>query len=115
MLTSFRDLSRDPRFGLHTATIDTQVSDGDAMIWGVVHKVQDLALHHRYAECLFQETRVRPARTIQEEVQHRVADRPALLPLQTTKTRSGGPCGIARLRSRQDPDHLPLLQWHRRL
>ena len=52
----FRDLSRDPRFSLHTATIDTHVSDGDAKLWGVVHNVQDLALHHRYAKWLFQET-----------------------------------------------------------
>ena len=52
----FRDLSRDPRFSLHTATTDTHVSDGDAKRWGVVHNVQDLALHHRYAKWLFQET-----------------------------------------------------------
>ena len=53
----FRDLSRDPRFSLHTATIDTHVSDGDAKLWGVVHNVQDPALHQRYAQWLFQETR----------------------------------------------------------
>jgi hypothetical protein len=52
----FRDLSRDPRFSLHTATIDTHVSDGDAKLWGVAHNVQDVALHHRYAEWLLQET-----------------------------------------------------------
>src|SRR5664280_2675893 len=51
-----RDLSRDPRFSLHTATIDTHVSDGDAKLWGEAHNVQDVALHHRYAEWLLQET-----------------------------------------------------------
>ena len=53
----FRDLLRDPRFTLHTATVDTQVSDGDAKVWGAVEDVQDEALHQRYAEALFQETR----------------------------------------------------------
>lgn len=52
----FRDLSRDPRFSLHTATIDTHVNDGDAKLWGVAHNVQDPALHQRYADWLFQET-----------------------------------------------------------
>ena len=28
--TKFRDLDRDPRFCLHTATVDTEVGDGDA-------------------------------------------------------------------------------------
>ena len=52
----FRDLSRDPRFSLHTATIDTHVSDGDAKLWGVGRNVQDPALHQRYAQWLFEET-----------------------------------------------------------
>ena len=30
--TKFRDLRRDPRFCLHTATVDTQVGDGDAKL-----------------------------------------------------------------------------------
>jgi hypothetical protein len=54
--TKFRDLARDPRFCLHTATVDTHVSDGDAKLWGTVHDVQDLDLHARYAENLFQGT-----------------------------------------------------------
>ena len=37
--TKFHDLARDPRFCLHTATVETQVSDGDAKLWGVVHDV----------------------------------------------------------------------------
>lgn len=52
----FRDLARDPRFCLHTATVDTEVKDGDAKLWGVVDDVQDKALHQRFAEGLFEET-----------------------------------------------------------
>ncbi|WP_181781138.1 pyridoxamine 5'-phosphate oxidase family protein [Pseudonocardia pini] len=52
----FRDLDADPRFTLHTATVDTQVSDGDAKVWGTVENVQDPALHQRFAEDLFAQT-----------------------------------------------------------
>jgi Pyridoxamine 5'-phosphate oxidase len=52
----FRDLARDPRFCLHTATVDTQVTDGDAKLWGVAHDVRDEALHRRFAEALFADT-----------------------------------------------------------
>lgn len=51
--TKFRDLGRDPRFCLHTATVDTQVSDGDAKLWGTVRDVRDPALHQRFAEDVF--------------------------------------------------------------
>jgi hypothetical protein len=51
----FRDLDRDPRFCLHTATVDTQVSDGDAKLWGVVHHLPDTALHHRLAQAVYEE------------------------------------------------------------
>lgn len=51
--TKFLDLARDPRFCLHTATVDTQVTDGDAKLWGVVRDVPDRALHQRFAEDLF--------------------------------------------------------------
>jgi Pyridoxamine 5'-phosphate oxidase len=54
--TKFNDLARDPRFCLHTATVDTYVSDGDVKLWGVVHNVQDKALHQRFAAALFEET-----------------------------------------------------------
>jgi Pyridoxamine 5'-phosphate oxidase len=30
--SKFRDLGRDPRFSLHTATVDTYVGDGDAKL-----------------------------------------------------------------------------------
>jgi hypothetical protein len=49
----FRDLARDPRFGLHTATIDPYVRDGDAKLWGEARNVQDRDLHAAFAEDLF--------------------------------------------------------------
>jgi hypothetical protein len=52
----FKDLVRDTRFSLHTATIDPEVKEGDAKVWGVVEDVQDEELHQRYAEALFEET-----------------------------------------------------------
>lgn len=54
--TKFRDLARDPRFCLHTATVDPQVGDGDAKLWGTVHDVRDPALHQRFATELFEAT-----------------------------------------------------------
>jgi hypothetical protein len=52
----FRDLEREPRFCLHTATIDTQVTDGDVKLWGSVVDVRDADLHRRFAEDLFEQT-----------------------------------------------------------
>lgn len=54
--TKFHDLARDPRFCLHTATVDTQVTDGDAKLWGVARDVPDRALHQRFAQDLFDES-----------------------------------------------------------
>jgi hypothetical protein len=54
--TKFRDLARDPRFCLHTATVDPQVTEGDAKLWGVVRDVPDPDLHRRWAEDLYQDT-----------------------------------------------------------
>jgi hypothetical protein len=54
--TKFRDLGRDPRFCLHTATVDPYVGDGDAKLWGVVDDIRDRALHQRFAAALFEET-----------------------------------------------------------
>lgn len=53
--TKFRDLSRDPRFCLHTATVDTNVGDGDVKLWGTVTNLQDRGLHGRFADQVFQE------------------------------------------------------------
>jgi len=52
----FRDLDADPRFALHTATVDTQVSDGDAKVWGTVAHDPDTARHERFAADLFEKT-----------------------------------------------------------
>ena len=52
----FRDLDRDARFALHTATVDTHVGDGDAKLWGDAHHVPDVALHRRFADDLFAQT-----------------------------------------------------------
>ena len=49
----FADLAADPRFTLHTATVDTHVTEGDAKVWGRVEHVGDPALHARFAEDLF--------------------------------------------------------------
>lgn len=54
--TKFRDLGRDPRFCLHTATVDPHVSDGDAKLWGDAANLQDAELHQRFAANLFDET-----------------------------------------------------------
>jgi hypothetical protein len=54
--TKFHDLARDPRFCLHTATIDPHVSEGDAKLWGSAHHLADEALHDRFAQQLFADT-----------------------------------------------------------
>ena len=54
--SKFLDLRRDPRFSLHTATVDPEVGDGDAKIWGTVADVPDLDLQGRYAEDLHART-----------------------------------------------------------
>ncbi len=53
--TKFRDLGRDPRFCLHTATVDPYVGDGDAKLWGNAENVQDEGLHERFAAKLLAE------------------------------------------------------------
>lgn len=52
----FADLLRDPRFELHTATVDTHVSDGDAKVWGQVLDVPDRELHQRFTQDLYDES-----------------------------------------------------------
>jgi len=52
----FADLIADARFTVHTATVDTWVSEGDAKVWGTVEDVHDEKLHERYADALFSET-----------------------------------------------------------
>ncbi len=52
----FDDLLHDTRFTLHTATVDTHVTEGDAKVWGTVEDIHDDVLHQRYAEALYAET-----------------------------------------------------------
>jgi len=52
--TKFRDLGRDPRFSLHTATVDPYVGDGDAKLWGDARNIQDRDLHEQFAADLFE-------------------------------------------------------------
>lgn len=52
----FEDLARDPRFTVHTATVDTEVKDDDAKLWGVVEDIADPELHRAFAEDLFART-----------------------------------------------------------
>jgi hypothetical protein len=54
--TKFLDLGRDPRFCLHTATVDAYVGDGDAKLFGVARDVPDKAIQRGFAEALFAET-----------------------------------------------------------
>ncbi|MGO4616872.1 pyridoxamine 5'-phosphate oxidase family protein [Nocardia sp. 2YAB30] len=54
--TKFRDLARDPRFCLHTATVDTNVSDGDAKLFGTVVDLPDKDVHARFAQKLFDDS-----------------------------------------------------------
>ncbi|MEV0543201.1 pyridoxamine 5'-phosphate oxidase family protein [Nocardia salmonicida] len=52
----FDDLARDPRFCLHTATVDTRVADGDAKLFGTVTDLQDETVHARFAQKLFDDS-----------------------------------------------------------
>ena len=53
--TKFRDLGRDPRFCLHTATVDPYVGDGDVKVWGEAINLQDQGVHERFAQHLVDE------------------------------------------------------------
>lgn len=53
--TKFADLQRDPRFNLHTATVDSQLGDGDAKLWGRARHLPDPAMHARFAEDVYAE------------------------------------------------------------
>lgn len=53
--TKFRDLGRDPRFCLHTATVDPSLGDGDAKVWGRADNLQDTGVHERFADALVAE------------------------------------------------------------
>ena len=48
-----RDLRRDGRFSLHTATVDTKVSDGDVKMWGVATPVTDHDTLARFSDDIY--------------------------------------------------------------
>ena len=48
--TKSRDLQRDGRLALHTATADKMVSDGDVKLWGVATQVTDDATLQQMSE-----------------------------------------------------------------
>lgn len=54
--TKFRDLDRNPRFCLHTATVDPYVGDGDVKLWAEAVDLADNGFQTRWAEDLFEST-----------------------------------------------------------
>lgn len=54
--TKFGDLGRDPRFCLHTATVDPYVGDGDVKLWAEAIDLRDRDFHQRFADDLFETT-----------------------------------------------------------
>lgn len=52
--TKSRDLKRDGRCGLHTATADKQVSQGDAKLWGTATPVTDHTTLARFSDDIFE-------------------------------------------------------------
>jgi hypothetical protein len=55
-----RDLRRDPRFALHSATVDKQVTEGDARISGRADEVVDEAGRRRFIEAFERATGTPP-------------------------------------------------------
>jgi hypothetical protein len=51
--TKSRDLQRDGRFAIHTATADKMVAEGDAKLWGVATRVTDHDTLARLADDIF--------------------------------------------------------------
>jgi len=52
----FVDLERDPRFCLHTGTVDPMLADGDVKLWGRVMALDDPDLHDRFLQEMFEQT-----------------------------------------------------------
>ncbi len=51
--TKSRDLQRDGRFALHSATADKMVTEGDVKMWGVATQVTDHDTLARFADDIF--------------------------------------------------------------
>jgi hypothetical protein len=54
--TKSRDLRRDPRLCLHSATDDKEVKDGDAKLWGVAVEATDEATRRAYVASVKEKT-----------------------------------------------------------
>lgn len=52
--TKSRDLRRDGRFGLHTATADKDVSEGDVKLWGTATEVTDHDTLARFSDDIYE-------------------------------------------------------------
>jgi hypothetical protein len=52
--TKSRDLKRDGRFGLHTATADKEVGEGDVKLWGTASEVTDHDTLARFSDEIFE-------------------------------------------------------------
>ncbi|MGH9112936.1 MAG: pyridoxamine 5'-phosphate oxidase family protein, partial [Acidimicrobiales bacterium] len=52
--TKSRDLKRDGRFSLHTATADKTVSDGDVKLWGLAAEVTDHDTLARFSDDIYE-------------------------------------------------------------
>jgi hypothetical protein len=52
--SKYKDLDRDPRLCLHTATVDPLLADGDVKIWAKAVHLEDEAIHKRFADDLFE-------------------------------------------------------------
>jgi Pyridoxamine 5'-phosphate oxidase len=52
--TKSRDLKRDGRFGLHTATADKEVSEGDVKLWGTATEVTDRDTLARFSDDIYE-------------------------------------------------------------
>jgi hypothetical protein len=55
-----RDVGRDPRFALHNATVDKNVTDGDAKVSGAVVRVDDDVEFARFLEAFKEATGYAP-------------------------------------------------------
>jgi general stress protein 26 len=51
--TKARDLRRDGRFALHTATADKMVAEGDVKMWGVATEVTDHGTLSQFSDDIF--------------------------------------------------------------
>jgi hypothetical protein len=56
--TKFTDLGREPRFCLHTATVDTWISDGDVKLWAKAVNLTDRDFQSRFAQDLYERTKM---------------------------------------------------------